>query len=195
MIAADLVFVGRAAVPALLQITRHGDTVTTSTAVRALGEIRDPVAAGRLIKLLLEAEALDVRAQAAGALGKIGDRPSVDALVKALHDDAWEVRAQAAKALGRSGDPRSVPALESAMPDSSWWVRVNCGEALTALGESGRDALRRLTHSSDRYAAEQADSALAVAESRRLRTVSTLDSTTRRTRQCAPTPRSAQVAS
>jgi len=195
MVADDLVFVGRPAVPALLQIARCGHAETAATAARVLGEIRDPAATDVLVGLMRGAQTIDVRAQAASALGKIGGGRSTYALMRALDDDAWEVRAQAAKALGRIGDRRAVPALESAMPDASWWVRVDCGEALAALGEAGLEALQRLTRSSDRYAAEQAESALAAAMRRRPRPVQPVAPAPSREVEHTRTPQSAQVAS
>jgi len=164
MVADDLVRLGGAAVPALLGIARRGDPRSRAAAARVLGEIGDGRATDVLIDLLRCADEVDSRTQAAAALGKTGGESAADALRHALRDPAWEVRAQAAKALGRLGDRRSVRALEHAMPDPNWWVRVNCGEALARLGEPGLTALRRLTHSNDRYAADQAWAALTIAQ-------------------------------
>ncbi len=51
------------------------------------------------------------RAVAARALGRIGDRSSVPALIAALSDVSGEVRGQAAFALGLIGDSTAAPAL------------------------------------------------------------------------------------
>ena len=61
------------------------------------------------------------------------------------------MRAQAAASLGALGDRDGVQVLSAAIEDDSWWVRRNCAEALGALGEPGREALRTLTGSRDRY--------------------------------------------
>jgi HEAT repeat protein len=164
----NLVLLGGAALPALLAMAGRHETQIVLTAVRIMGEIRDARALPALVSLLVTSRSVDVRAQAACALGKVGGQEAVDALLPALSDPAWEVRAQAAKAAGRIGDPAAVPALERALPDASWWVRVNCAEALGQLRETGGAALRRIAAGSDRYAAEQAAAVLERAPTRRL---------------------------
>lgn len=169
MVADDLVVLGGTAVPALLRIVHGSDPQAAAAAARVLGEIGDERATEALSDLMRCAGDVDGRARAAAALGKIGGAPAMAALCRALRDPAWEVRAQAAKALGRLADHRSVRPLERAMPDPNWWVRVNCGDALARLGEPGTAALRRLTGSSDRYAADQAWAALTIAQRLRAR--------------------------
>jgi HEAT repeat protein len=144
-------------VPTLVEIAASADSGKPGahdaavTAVRVLGEIRDPRAAPVLIRLLEGASNLNVRARAAGALGSVGGPLAPPALRQALVDEAWPVRAQAAASLSALGDRGSIPALSAAIEDESWWVRRNCAEALGELGEPGRDALRLLATSGDRY--------------------------------------------
>jgi HEAT repeat protein len=57
------------------------------------------------------AEDAGVRGMSAEALGYIGDRRAVRALVEALGDPAAEVRRWAAFACGELGDARALPAL------------------------------------------------------------------------------------
>lgn len=156
-VAADLVEMGPAAVPTLIEIAsaaesdRPGAHEAAVTAVRVLGEIRDPRAEPVLIELLEGADNLNVRARAAAALGALGGPIAPPALRAALKDAAWQVRAQAASSLGALRSQESVAALSAAITDREWWVRRNCAEALGALGERGREALRVLSESSDPY--------------------------------------------
>lgn len=156
-VAANLVEMGPAAVPTLIEIAESADSgrpgahEAAVTAVRVLGEIRDPRAEPVLIVLLESAGSLNMRARAASALGAVGGPLAPPALRAALRDDEWQVRAQAASSLGALRDRESVEALSSAVEDQSWWVRRNCAEALGALGEPGHKALRTLARSPDRY--------------------------------------------
>jgi HEAT repeat protein len=156
-VASDLVEMGPAAVPTLVEIAsatasgRAGAQEAAVTAVRVLGEIRDPRAEPVLIRLLQEATDLDLRARAAVALGELGGPLAPQALRTALRDPAWQVRAQAASSIGALGDRGSVAALSAAIADREWWVRRNCAEALGALGDAGREALAALSGSSDPY--------------------------------------------
>jgi hypothetical protein len=156
-VASDLVQTGPAAVPTLLEIAagaaseRPGALQAAVTAVRVLGEIRDPRAEPVLIDLLSASPDLDLRARSAAALGQIGGPRAPLALRAALRDPAWQVRAQAAASLGALGDRDSVEALSAAVFDREWWVRRNCAAALGALGERGREALAALATSDDPY--------------------------------------------
>ncbi len=156
-VATNLIEMGPAAVPTLIDIASAADSGgrgqydAAVTAIRVLGEIRDPRAETVLIRLLSEGAELNARARAAAALGAVGGPLAPPALRAALLDGSWQVRAQAASSLGALGDRDSVQALMLAIEDDSWWVRRNCAEALGALGQPGREALRTLTGSSDRY--------------------------------------------
>ncbi len=156
-VATDLIEMGPASVPTLIEIASAADSGKEGahdaavTAVRVLGEIRDPRAEPVLIRLLESSGNLNVRARAAAALGAVGGPLTPPALRDALRDDAWQVRAQAAASLSALGDRESIPALSAAIKDESWWVRRNCAEALGALGQPGREALRALATSEDRY--------------------------------------------
>ncbi len=100
---------------------------------------------------MLRESDLNLRAQAAAALGKLGGPDAEQALLDSLEDAEWQVRAQAAKALGRIGHPGVALRLAQAMPDESWWVRVNCAEALARLGAAGGRQLDLLTRHDDRF--------------------------------------------
>jgi HEAT repeat protein len=160
-VVAYLLGMGAEVVPILSEIVARandGDQdarQTAITAVRVLGETRDPQATPILLDLLARAAALDLRARAAAALGARGDPQTLPALLPALRDPAWQVRAQAARSLGLLGSSRAVFALQSAIFDESWWVRRNCAEALNRLGTAGQRALQSLSLSDDRYVRER----------------------------------------
>lgn len=160
-VAADLVEMGPAAVPTLMEIASPPDPGAPGAreaaivAIRVLGEIRDPRAERVLIRILTRAEDLDARARAAAALGEVGGPLAPPALREALGDPAWQVRAQAATSLGALGDRSSVAALSAAIVDEAWWVRLNCAEALGELGAPGREALLALCTSPDPYVADR----------------------------------------
>jgi HEAT repeat protein len=155
IVAQDLVDMGADAVPALLRMLHSERHATAVAAVQILGEIRDARAADPLVRLLQSSPQLNVRAQAAAALGKLGGAGPCRALESALRDPAWQVRSQAAKALGRIAPPETAPLLGEAIFDGNWWVRVNCAEALAELGTAGWDELRRLLRAPDRYVSDQ----------------------------------------
>jgi len=84
------------------------------------------------------------RADAAKALGQLGDRAAVPALITALGDESWTVREGAATALGVLRDPAAIDALlaliavepSQAATDDAAAVGA-CDAAVTALGLLG----------------------------------------------------------
>lgn len=119
---------------------------------------------GEFLRQLLADEDIDIRARSAAALGRIGHRPSIPALLRALEDPAWPVRAMAAKALGEMQVADAVPRLCAALRDQEWWVRANSAAALRNIGPAGVEALERMRDDSDRFARDQARSALSELE-------------------------------
>ena len=162
LVAENLMRMGAQVVPPLIFLLGASDHNVRVATVQILGEIRDPVAVEPLVAILNADADLNLRAQAAAALGKLGGPRAEGALERALVDRAWQVRAQAAKALGRLGRAEVAPLLADAMPDTHWWVRVNCAEALARLGDEGRRQLDRLLRHPDGYVREQAAAVLQV---------------------------------
>lgn len=74
-----------------------------------------------------------IQTGAAEALGELGDRRGVEALVLALRDKAWPVQHAAAVALGQIGDPAAVPALEAAAKYGDLRVRRASAAALKII--------------------------------------------------------------
>ncbi len=85
----------------------------------------------RLVLVLQSSDSFKVRATAAVALGRIGDRRATQALAVALQEDAhFAVRAAAASALGRLSAADGVPALLAALDDTDEFVRDEARGAL-----------------------------------------------------------------
>lgn len=114
----------------LLALLRDGDADVRSNSLMALWHVfdakravgaspLDPVAQ-REAMLLLEPALFDpadplIRAQAAAAVGALGDPRGVDPLLNLLRDEHPLVRTQTAIALGKLGDDKAIPALIAVM--------------------------------------------------------------------------------
>jgi len=79
-----------------------------------------------------------VRAAAAQALGRIGDRSAVEALIEATRDTMAEASEEAVKALGLLGDVRALPALSAAASNAD-------GFYLQSVSRSAAEAIERLS--------------------------------------------------
>jgi HEAT repeat protein len=114
--------------------------------LEALGRIRDPRA-----RPPLEAALADpvLAAAAADALGVLGDRAAVTALVEAARSCDPDVRVAAARALGRLRDLRAADTLVRRLTDSSPDVRRAATRALEALGEPRLGGLARAMQRGD----------------------------------------------
>ena len=84
---------------------------------------------------------LEVRTQAARALGSFPHRESVAALTRLAADPSWEVRAQAVRSLGMIADATTLRLVRDLLRDSAWWVRLRAALALMRFGAPGRNAL------------------------------------------------------
>jgi hypothetical protein len=84
---------------------------------------------------LINHENPEVREAAIMALGDIGHKSAVPALIKALNDPNSSVRAAAAQALGKIHDQESLPGLtQTAIHDEVAQVRFASVEALRLIG-------------------------------------------------------------
>ena len=112
--------------------------------VRALGKIRDKRAVRALVSVQTD-DVVDVRREAAEALGRIGRVDSIEPLTAALKkDEAVEVRRQAAEALEDIGDTRAVLSLITALGDQESPVRECVATVLGKMGDS--QAIEPLTN-------------------------------------------------
>lgn len=85
--------------------------------LHCLGELKDPAAVQKIQFLLSGDSNFAIRKNAAIALGKIGERSSVNALIEAISDKSWYVRIAATEALGKfkfMGDNENLPSVEGA---------------------------------------------------------------------------------
>jgi HEAT repeat protein len=103
--------------------------------IEALGRSRNPLAIPPLTKLLTD-ESLDLRSAAATALGRLGAKETVSAMVPLLMDSQpFPVRFSAAGALHRLGDPRGTAFLRKNLSSDHEMVRGQAAEELAAVAE------------------------------------------------------------
>ncbi len=122
----------------LIKTLADGDASVRARAARILGENREPQAIGALATVLMDDPDMQVRQQAALALGRIG---AVEPLVDALHSPDLKVRQLITQALGAIGDPRAAKPLIVALRDSHAEVRSQAAFALTKLGAAAVEPL------------------------------------------------------
>jgi HEAT repeat protein len=104
-----------------------------SGATEALAKIGEP-AVDPLIQILKDDDDVYVRADAAYALGDIGNPRALEPLIQALKDENWVVRKVASDALGKIGDIGARDSLTRALNDEIVDVRKSAVEALKKLG-------------------------------------------------------------
>lgn len=154
--AENLERIGPLATGPLVEALESGDPKAQVFAARILGNLRAAEARGALCRTLSRGTPTDVRAQAALALGRIGNPDDVPALQKTAEDEDWPVRAQAANALGMIGELSTIPTLKKLSIDEEWWVRLNASRALANIGPAGERALAEILESDDRFARDRA---------------------------------------
>ncbi len=126
---------GEAVVAPLIAVLNDGgNRPARAWAANVLGEVRAQHAFPSVVRLLDDPED-EVRAKAATALGRMGDRRAVGYLVDhLLSDPAPFVRARISSALGQLGGPEVIERLVRALGDPAWWVRMRTVEALEHVG-------------------------------------------------------------
>lgn len=140
-----LVRLNRKVVPHLLAYLAEASPRGAAGAVRALGDIGDPMA---LDSLLIQAEGPN-RPEAFLALGKLKDKRAETVLISGLTDPQWRHRMFAAMALGGAGSAAAVPQLRVALEDEEMVVRewaarsleVLTGEHVTFRNDQGEQVL------------------------------------------------------
>lgn len=117
----------------------HRDPKLRVEAVAALAAGGDDGAVEPLIRSLEQDGTAQVRAAAADALGRLGDRRAVPALLAAVRDAAPVTRQMAVRALGRLADPRAAEPLTDLLAAAAG--KTLRQEAAWALGNvPGADA-------------------------------------------------------
>lgn len=118
-------------------LARGKDTTARMEAAKLLGASKDPRALGPLVAALGDASR-DVRWAAVEALGELGDRRAVPALVEYLKRPEayrWGKRLVAA-ALGAIGDPSAVEPLQGLLADEDPFVRRLAAISLLRTGDA-----------------------------------------------------------
>jgi len=129
------------AVEPLIQVLREDEfPEVRERAAWALREIKDTESIASLIQTL-EDEDQNVRGEAAGALGDIGE-PAVQPLIEALKDNSEDIRWGAAAVLGRIGDARAIEPLTQALKDESSNVREEAARALKTI-DKGKEERKK----------------------------------------------------
>jgi HEAT repeat protein len=126
--------------PLIRALSKGAAAGNRSSAAWTLGTLRTKAALSALLKVLTKRdESPQVRAEAADALGGVGDRKAFPELVEALGDPEPQVRFWAAYALGNLGDRRAIPHLKRLLSDTTvvpgWW----------SIGKEAADAIETIT--------------------------------------------------
>ncbi|HEX6711546.1 MAG TPA: HEAT repeat domain-containing protein [Rubrobacter sp.] len=158
--AENLERIGPLATEPLVEALETGDPRAQVLAARILGNLRAAKAGPSLCQTMLGDSLTDVRAQAALALGRIGNPEDVPSLQEAAGDEDWPVRAQVANALGMIGDLSTVPTLQKLSVDREWWVRLNASRSLANIGPAGERALAEVLEGDDHFARDRAAATL-----------------------------------
>lgn len=139
-----------AAVPGLLDGLGDEDPRVRIAACKELGEIGHASAVPELLRILTHEGDNNIRWQAVGALGKIGEA-AVPGLMEALQDEDWKVRRSAAEAMYGMSEPAAVPGLVAALVDKNDVVRQAASGALEAMGEVAVPGLAQALYGRDGY--------------------------------------------
>lgn len=141
----------------------QADTQARSTAVIVLGLTQALRAVPTVSDLLRHDAVLEVRIQAARALGRLGTRATLPPLLEsASPDNPPELRAVAAEALGQVGDAAATTRLSLLLSDPIHRVARSAATALVQLGEPGMAELRMLAGNGMPSARAHAREALAI---------------------------------
>jgi HEAT repeat protein len=146
----------------LIQTLLDDDDAVQRSAQVALGEMGS-IALSRMMEALQDKEGpSQIREGAAAALGRIGDKRAVEALMIAIEDEVQEVRCNAAWSLAELVDKRSVKALIKATSDEFWLVRLNAVAGLGKIrGKAAFEALLKMLNDEHPRVREIATSFLA----------------------------------
>lgn len=133
---------GEAAVgPLIALLDASSQHPSRAWAANVLGELRAQRAFPVLVRALGDPND-EVRAKAATALGRLGDRRAINHLLDhLLTDPAPFVRVRIACTLGQFGGPEVIEHLVRALRDPAWWVRMRSVEALEQIGPSAEGPL------------------------------------------------------
>ncbi len=158
----SLALYGASAVVPLLRVVQQEDvgTLPAYWAIDALARIGLP--AVDLLLFELEVGNRPARVAAIDALGRIGDRRALEALLRTLQADDPLLRSHAATALGKLGDAQVIEPLIAQLNDPEIIVIYSVREALVALRRSAVASLIQAMEDRERGTAVRADAAAIV---------------------------------
>jgi len=140
----ELVARDRSAVIALMNRLRDADAEVARDAAQTLASLpADAEAIDALCAVVVNADGYFhpvVRAAAAAALGQLGDRRAVEALIQGTRDTMAEASEEAIKALGLLGDARALVALQVVIRNENGFFLEHVRR--TAETAAGRIGLR-----------------------------------------------------
>jgi HEAT repeat protein len=132
---------GPRGVPFLTELLVAGSPTERRLAAVALGHVASRHARPVLSRTLEDPDD-ELVADAARALGQLGDVRATAALIALLRDRRpWFVRVAAAAALGALEDPAAVPALVEELDAEEWDLRNAAARSLVALDPDGLDGV------------------------------------------------------
>ncbi|MBE9115633.1 HEAT repeat domain-containing protein [Lusitaniella coriacea LEGE 07157] len=117
-----LAFIGAEAKEAIYQEISSDFATVRAAVVGAISNIAEGDPEERAFKILvnsLEDPAVNVRSEAAAALGKLNYQPAIPKLLESLHHENGETRKSAALALMKMGDRATIEPLQNAMTEES----------------------------------------------------------------------------
>jgi HEAT repeat protein len=135
---------GKEAVPALLEGLDSSDATVVSFCVEMLGEIGFVSAVEPLVRLARTTFDVELRAQIAKSLGRLGDQRAEPLLKEFARNPSRPLRHLAIESLGRLGSPRNVPFLMEQLRGDDIDELLVIGRALMKCGADGREALESL---------------------------------------------------
>ena len=122
----------------LLNILKDPSAQDRGLAARIFGRKKESRAVDTLCRILADSDPIDVRREAAVALGDIGSSKAIPSLLNTLDDPTPAIRSRAAESLARLGASEAVPKLRHMLDDPSAQAAGHAVHALTAL--TGKEA-------------------------------------------------------
>ncbi|MGD9494911.1 MAG: HEAT repeat domain-containing protein [Armatimonadota bacterium] len=133
-------------------------------ALRELRQVTDPSAIRALLAALEEEEDWQILTACGLALGDMGDRRAVPALMRLLEHDNPQVRSVAMRGLVRIGDPRALAVCLEMIRSDDEQAAMMAARALGAMPEHSRSAVVELARESDARLRVRAMTALGMME-------------------------------
>jgi HEAT repeat protein len=124
--------IGSPAVPYLIDALKRPESLVVQRVCGALGDLKDTTAVNPLTDVATHSR-WQVREQAVGALGKIGDQRGGEAVMLALNDPIGEVRKAAVVSCGQLSIEGSIAQLIHALGDDFYGARLGVVDALLKM--------------------------------------------------------------